>query len=81
MKRTALLGILALAFAVPSAFAQNHGEVGAFAELFRLNTANPAINFVGLGDGSASTFTTTFNWKPRWGTTLNATLAARSRTE
>jgi len=49
MKRTALLGILALAFAVPSAFAQNHGEVGAFAELFRLNTANPTINFVGLG--------------------------------
>jgi hypothetical protein len=49
MKHIALVTAFLLAFAVPSIFAQNHGEVGAFAELFRLGTANPNINFVGLG--------------------------------
>ncbi len=49
MKRVALLTLLALAFAAPSLFAQDHGEVGAFAELFRLQVTNPVINFVGVG--------------------------------
>ena len=49
MKRIAAITFLALAFAAPSMFAQDHGEVGAFAELFRLQVANPVINFVGVG--------------------------------
>src|SRR5579884_2702747 len=49
MKRIAAITFLTLAFAAPSMFAQDHGEVGAFAELFRLQVANPVINFVGLG--------------------------------
>ncbi len=49
MKRIAAITFLALAFVAPSMFAQDHGEVGAFAELFRLQVANPVINFVGVG--------------------------------
>lgn len=49
MKRIALLTLLALAVTAPSLFAQDHGEVGAFAELFRLQATNPVINFVGVG--------------------------------
>lgn len=45
----ALLAVFALIMAVPSLFAQNHGEIGAFAELFRFGAANPTINFVGVG--------------------------------
>jgi hypothetical protein len=48
MKRFAILVVLALAFAVPGAFAQNHVEVGAFADYVRLHNANDA-NMLGLG--------------------------------
>jgi len=51
MKLTALITALALAFAAPSLVAQDHGEIGAFAELFRLQPVNPTINFIGLGVG------------------------------
>src|SRR6202049_2368142 len=33
----------------PSDFNNNHVEIGAFADYFRLATPNPAINFVGAG--------------------------------
>jgi hypothetical protein len=48
MKRFALVAVLALAVAVPTAFAQNHGEIGAYADYVRLASANNA-NFWGLG--------------------------------
>src|SRR5690348_7791483 len=54
MKRIVLLVVLALAFAVPGAFAAddgtglNHVEVGAFADYVRLHVANNA-NMLGLG--------------------------------
>lgn len=48
MKRFALLAAIAMALCVPAAFAQNHGEVGVFADYVRLHHANDA-NFVGLG--------------------------------
>src|SRR5512146_330343 len=48
MKRFAMLTVLALAFAVPAAFAQDHGEVGVFADYVRLHHANDA-SFLGLG--------------------------------
>jgi hypothetical protein len=48
MKRFAILLVLALAFAVPGAFAQDHGEVGVFADYVRLHNANDA-NMWGLG--------------------------------
>jgi hypothetical protein len=52
MKRFVLLVALALALLVPAAFAQNHGEVGAFADYIRLKNADNA-NMWGLG-GRAS---------------------------
>lgn len=52
MKRFAILATLALALLVPAAFAQNHGEVGVFADYFRLHNADNA-NFWGVG-GRAS---------------------------
>jgi hypothetical protein len=48
MKRIAVLLVLGLAFAVPCVFAQNHVEVGAFADYVRLQNANNA-NMLGLG--------------------------------
>ena len=48
MKRIAVLLVLALAIAVPGAFAQNHVEVGAFADYVRLHNAADA-NMLGLG--------------------------------
>lgn len=48
MKRFALLATLAMALCVPATFAQNHGQVGVFADYVRLHHANDA-NFVGLG--------------------------------
>lgn len=48
MKRFALVLGLAVALFVPAAFAQNHGEVGVFADYVRLHHANDA-NFWGLG--------------------------------
>ncbi|HUK23965.1 MAG TPA: hypothetical protein VLV49_05245 [Terriglobales bacterium] len=56
MKHTFVLGLLLLALLAPScvmAQAYDHGEVGAFADYFRLGVTNPEINFVGLG-GRAS---------------------------
>ena len=52
MKRIVLLAVCILTFVAPSLmFAQeyNHGEIGVFADYFRLNRTNPQINFVGLG--------------------------------
>jgi hypothetical protein len=56
MKRSILLAIIGFCFAIPSiAMAQtyDHGEVGVFADYFRLDVTSPKINFVGLG-GRAS---------------------------
>jgi hypothetical protein len=49
MKRLIVMTIVAVVF-VPRAFAQdyNHGEIGAFAELFRLTRVH-TINYVGVG--------------------------------
>ncbi len=48
MKRFAFLAVLALLISAPAAFAQNHGEFGAYADYVRLSTANNT-NFWGLG--------------------------------
>lgn len=48
MKRFAIASILAAALFVPAAFAQNHGEVGVFADYVRLHHADDA-NFWGAG--------------------------------
>jgi len=52
MKRFAAMAALSLALFVPAAFAQNHGEVGVFADYIRLHNADNA-NFWGVG-GRAS---------------------------
>lgn len=50
MKRIALLIVLGLLAALPSlVMAQNHGEVGAYANYFRFNQASYNDNFVGVG--------------------------------
>jgi hypothetical protein len=51
MKRIAFLTIVASMGFVPIAHAQNHGEVGAFAEFFKLNQTGS--NFAGLGARAA----------------------------
>jgi Outer membrane protein beta-barrel domain len=48
MKRFAILSALALIFAAPAVFAQNRGEIGAFADMTRLDKAGPT-NFFGVG--------------------------------
>lgn len=48
MKRVALIAVFALVLSATAAFAQNHGEVGVFADYVRLHHANDA-NFWGLG--------------------------------
>lgn len=57
MKRIFLIAIVALGLAAPTGLlAQgdyNHGEVGAFADYFRLSATTPDFNLVGLG-GRAS---------------------------
>ncbi len=56
MKRSLWLAIIGFCFAIPSiAMAQtyDHGEVGVFADYFRLDVTSPKINFVGVG-GRAS---------------------------
>jgi hypothetical protein len=50
---TAFILAFGLTIAAPLLSAQNHGEVGAFAELFRLQTVTPTINFVGVGGRAA----------------------------
>lgn len=48
MKKIALMAVTALVFGlVPAAFAQNHGEVGVFADYFKLETSN--TNNLGIG--------------------------------
>lgn len=50
MKRIALLFVLGLFAALPSlVLAQNHGEVGAYADYFRFNQASYNNNYVGVG--------------------------------
>lgn len=50
MKRIALMVVLGLFAALPSlVMAQNHGEVGAYADYFRFNQASFNDNFVGVG--------------------------------
>ncbi len=48
MKRKALVAVFALVLSASAAFAQNHGEIGAFADYVRLHNANDA-NYWGLG--------------------------------
>jgi hypothetical protein len=48
MKRFAFLLVFALAFTVTGAFAQNHGEIGVYADYVRLHNARDA-NLLGLG--------------------------------
>ncbi len=47
-KRSLTLLAVIICFALPAA-AQDRGEVGAFAELFRLGTITPTTNFAGIG--------------------------------
>lgn len=50
MKRIALIFVLGLVACLPSlAVAQNHGEVGAYADYFRFNQASYNDNYVGVG--------------------------------
>lgn len=50
MKRIVMLFALGLLAALPSwALAQDHGEVGAFADYFRFNSASYNDNYVGVG--------------------------------
>lgn len=53
MKRYLGFGIVFLITAVPTLFAQDHIEVGAFADYFRLNDTSPKENFIGLGGRAA----------------------------
>jgi hypothetical protein len=57
MRRILLLAILSLGLGIPSSLlAQseyNHGEVGAFADYFRLSATNPNSNLVGVGGRAA----------------------------
>jgi hypothetical protein len=48
-----LLFIAPLFLAVPTMVAQDHVEVGAFADYFRFSQASPAKNFFGLGGRAA----------------------------
>lgn len=56
MKRSLLLALVGLCLTMPSlltAQTYDHGEVGVFADYFRLGRTTPEINFVGIG-GRAS---------------------------
>jgi hypothetical protein len=53
MKRCLVLFLFSFFLAVPWLTAQDHGEVGAFADYFRLNYGGPAQNFFGLGGRAA----------------------------
>lgn len=48
-----LLAFASVVAVVPAAKAQDHIEVGAFADYFRLSDADPARNFVGVGGRAA----------------------------
>ena len=56
VNKLSIIAILAFALAAPSmmmaqssGFTNNHFEVGAFVDYFRLSTPNPNINYVGVG--------------------------------
>jgi hypothetical protein len=55
MKSFAVLALLAVAFTAPSwaqsssSFANDHAEVGVFADYLRFSPTDPVINFVGVG--------------------------------
>ena len=56
MRRSLLMALIGFCFAMPSmvmAQTYDHGEVGVFADYFRLDRTTPDINFVGIG-GRAS---------------------------
>jgi hypothetical protein len=53
MKRYFGFGILILMCAAPALKAQDHAEVGVFAEYFRLGDTRPQENFVGIGGRAA----------------------------
>jgi hypothetical protein len=48
MKRGSILVLLALCMATPSLMAQDHVEVGVFADYFNLSRTSPHINYVGV---------------------------------
>ena len=48
MKRTVVMIGLVLGLALPM-LAQNHGEVGAYADYSRLGSGSSVINYVGIG--------------------------------
>jgi hypothetical protein len=58
MKRCLGLFLFSLFLAVPWLTAQDHGEVGVFADYFRLSDSAPVRNFLGLGGRAA------FNVRP-----------------
>jgi hypothetical protein len=59
MKRSFLFPVLALILTAPSLLmAQDHGEVGVFADYFKLSRTTPDSNFVGVGGRVA------FNLRP-----------------
>jgi hypothetical protein len=59
MRSPFLLPVLAFVLVAPSLLmAQDHGEVGAFADYFKLSRTTPDINFVGVGGRVA------FNLRP-----------------
>lgn len=53
MKRSLGLFIASLFMAVPMLMAQDHVEVGAFADYYRLSDPGPTRNFVGVGGRAA----------------------------
>jgi hypothetical protein len=53
MKRGSILVLLALCMATPSLIAQDHVEVGVFADYFNLSRTSPHINYVGVGGRAA----------------------------
>jgi hypothetical protein len=53
MKRGSILVLLALCMATPSLMAQDHVEVGVFADYFNLSRTSPHINYVGVGGRAA----------------------------
>lgn len=53
MKRCIHFGVLLLLCAAPSLWAQDHAEVGAFVDYFRLSGTTPQENFFGIGGRAA----------------------------
>jgi hypothetical protein len=53
MKRYFGFGVLILLCTAPALWAQDHAEVGVFADYFRLSNTTPKENFVGIGARAA----------------------------